>query len=82
MQVDRLPSPIHVTNTEHSQLNQMNLSDGSLHTSVFEHTTEINIDDEDQTLPGGIPSQDLHVGASGRGLSFNFDFYVSKIMHL
>ena len=67
MQVDRLPSPIHVANTEHSQLNQLNLSDGSLHTSVFEQSTVININDEDQTLPGGIPSQDLYVGASGRG---------------
>ena len=73
MQVDRLPSPIHVTNTEHSQLNQLNLSDGSLHTSVFEQTTVFNINDEDQTLPGGIPSHDLHVGASGRGLDGSFD---------
>ena len=67
MQVDRLPSPIHVANTEHSQLNQLNLSDGSLHTSVFEQSTVININDEDQTLPGGIPPQDLYVGTSGRG---------------
>ena len=72
-QVDRLPSPIHVTNIEHSQLNQLNLSDGSLHPSVFEQSTVININDEDQTLPGGIPSQDLHVGASGQGPDGSFE---------
>lgn len=73
MQVDRLPSPIHATNTEYSQLNPLNLSESSLHTSVFEQTTIININDEDQTLPGGIPSQDLHVGASGQRLDGSFD---------
>lgn len=40
---------------------------------MYEQTTIININDEDQTLPGGIPSQDLHVGASGQRLDGSFD---------